>query len=112
MSKLSSSGPVTALNFQERGRSFIAANGNEGFLISLRLGRHQGINHQATPDQWQAWRNYRIKLGLGITFMDRVGVEGRAFTVPCEWPTEFDPQANLPPRNTSQILKFRKDTDA
>ena len=76
--------------FEERARRQIMANSNEGFLIALKPGRRQGISYAATPEAWQAWRNYRVKLGLSTTFMDICGDQGRPWTVPCEWPGDLE----------------------
>jgi hypothetical protein len=90
-SPTTSSSPVTNRSFQDRGRRYIAEHGGDGFLIAQREGRRQGVHYEATPLQWQAWRNYRITLGLATRFMDDCGAWGRPWTVPAAWPAEFDP---------------------
>lgn len=82
---------VTALNWQEVASAFIGAYG--GALIALAEGKGIGIEWEATPRQWGAWRAYMAKRKIPIKFMDARGKEGKPWTVPAPWPHEFDGDA-------------------
>ena len=82
---------VTADNYAEKARGFIAANGGKGFVIVQWPTHKASLELKPTLSQWGAWRAYfqvkKINMGW---------FEHRAYyTVPAEWPHEFDAQATI-----------------
>lgn len=82
---------ITAKNYSERAVAFMQANGGEGFIVVQRTCSCKGDTEKrhATPEQWKAWRQYLAKIGYKLTFFDRQDY----FTVPAEWPHQFDAAA-------------------
>lgn len=84
---------VTAENYQEVGKAFIGAYG--GAVVALADGKSQGTEWTASPRQWGAWRAYFAKRKISLKFMDARGREGKCWTVPADWPHNFDGDATL-----------------
>jgi hypothetical protein len=84
---------VTAENYQDVGSAFIGEYG--GAIIALADGKSQGMEWQANPRQWGAWRAYLASRKISTKFMDARGKEGKCWTVPAGWPHEFDGDATV-----------------
>lgn len=84
---------VTAANYQELGSAFVGLYG--GAVIALADGKSQGEEWTANPRQWGAWRAYLAKRKINIKFMDARAKEGKCWTVPADWPHNFDGDATL-----------------
>ncbi len=86
------SGPITAANYAERAKSFIASSPKqEGFVIRSVEGRNgEASSHiPATEPQWIAWIAY-----FDLKEIKRASlIEDGIGTVPCEWPEDFDVEA-------------------
>jgi hypothetical protein len=85
------SGGITAANYLERGVAFIRGHGGEGFVIRSYAGTEGAwaSGKPATEAQFQAWMNYLAKKQIPRAFAERRGMT----TVPCEWPSDFDYEA-------------------
>lgn len=75
-----------------------------GFVLGLEEGECQGVKIPFTPRQWGAWRAYFKERGINTTFMDskalataanKLTVNPHCWTVPTEWPHEFDAEATV-----------------
>lgn len=84
------------------GKAWIATKG--GFVLGLEEGELQGVRFGQSPRQWGAWRAYFKERGIKTTFMDakalataanKLGVNPHCWTVPTEWPHEFDSEATV-----------------
>lgn len=84
------------------GKAWIATKG--GFVLGLEEGECQGVRFGQSPRQWGAWRAYFRERGIKTTFMDakilatannRQTVNPHCYTVPTEWPHEFDSEATV-----------------
>lgn len=84
---------VTADNYQEIGKAFIGIYG--GAIVALADGVSQGVEWKANPRHWGAWRAYFAKRRIPTKFMDARGKEGKCWTVPAAWPSEFDGDATV-----------------
>jgi hypothetical protein len=80
---------VTKENYLSKANDFHKMRGT-GFLIALKQGKTQGVDYEETPAQWAAWRHYFVLRKISVTFMDRQGRDGKCWTVPAEWPSQFD----------------------
>lgn len=102
-------GPMTPYsinrsNWAEAAKTYMARHGGEGFVIALKDGEHKGVQFKASTVQWGAWRAYMKARGIGTTFMDQKAqltftdntlVNAHCWTVPAEWPHEFDAEATV-----------------
>lgn len=84
---------VTADNYPEIGKAFIAVHG--GAVIALEDAKTQDVECPACPRQWGAWRAYFKARKIKTGFMDQRGREGKMWTVPAAWPHEFDGDATV-----------------
>ena len=84
---------VTASNWQEVASAFIGAYG--GAIVSVADGKAADLEWTASPRQWGAWRAYLVKRGINVKFMDARGKEGKCWTVPADWPHNFDSDATV-----------------
>lgn len=84
------------------GKAWIATKG--GFVLGLEAGECQGVAFGQSPRQWGAWRAYFKERGIKTTFMDakalataanKQTVNPHCYTVPTEWPHEFDSEATV-----------------
>ena len=84
------------------GKAWIAERG--GFVLGLEDGECQGVKFTQSPRQWGAWRAYFKERDMKTTFMDakaqataanKLTVNPHCFTVPTEWPHEFDSEATV-----------------
>lgn len=84
------------------GKAWIATKG--GFVLGLEEGECQGVRFGQSPRQWGAWRAYFRERSIKTTFMDakilatansRQTVNHHCYTVPTEWPHEFDSEATV-----------------
>jgi hypothetical protein len=84
------------------GKAWIATKG--GFVMGLEEGECQGVKFPQAPRQWGAWRAYYRERGIKTTFMDakalataanKLAVNPHCWTVPTEWPHEFDSEATV-----------------
>lgn len=75
-----------------------------GFVLGLAEGECQGVEIPFTPRQWGAWRAYFKARGIRTTFMDskakataenKLTKNPHCWTVPTEWPHEFDSEATV-----------------
>ena len=80
-------------NYQDVATAFIRDHG--GAVIALADGQWKDMKWQATVQQWGAWRAYFKERGIKITFMDHQGQAGKSWTVPAQWPHEFDSEATV-----------------
>lgn len=86
---------VTKENFREIGAAFIARHGAHtltGFDTSARL--------------WMAY--YRAK-GMPTAFMEERLRAGKAYTVPCQRPADFDPEARISAANMPRPGRMSSD---
>lgn len=88
--------------FLKLGRAWIDTKG--GFVLGLAEGECQGVKIPFTPRQWGAWRAYFRERGIKTAFMDakakataenKLAVNPHCWTVPTEWPHEFDTEATV-----------------
>lgn len=93
---------MNAETYQKLGGAWIATNG--GFVLGLAEGELQGVKIPQTPRQWGAWRAYFKDRGIPTAFMDakaKLTAENKltknphCWTVPTEWPHEFDTEATV-----------------
>lgn len=81
---------VTKDNYREKGGNFIRNRGNTGFLIATKPGALQGVSFWPTARQYGAWLDYFKTKGIPTGFMEQRCAAGYPYTVPAEWPAEFD----------------------
>lgn len=88
--------------YRKLGGAIIAERG--GFVLGLAEGECQGVKIPQAPRQWGAWRAYFRERGIPTTFMDakakataenRQSANPHCWTVPTEWPHEFDTEATV-----------------
>jgi hypothetical protein len=93
---------INAETYKKLGGAMIAEKG--GFVLGLEEGECQGVKIPQTPRQWGAWRAYFKERGIPTTFMDAkakatatntLTVNPHCWTVPTEWPHEFDSEATV-----------------
>lgn len=93
---------INSENYLKLGKAWIEAKG--GFVMGLIEGECQGVRFPQAPRQWGAWRAYLKERGIKTTFMDaraKATAESKAvvntvcWTVPTEWPHEFDSEATV-----------------
>lgn len=93
---------VDAETYSKTGGAWIKERG--GFVLGLQEGECQGVKIPFTPRQWGAWRAYFKERGIKTTFMDAKALATAAntlttnpncWTVPTEWPHEFDAEATV-----------------
>lgn len=93
---------MNAETYQKLGGAWIATKG--GFVLGLAEGELQGVKIPQTPRQWGAWRAYFKDRGIPTAFMDakaKLTAENKltknphCWTVPTEWPHEFDTEATV-----------------
>lgn len=101
---------VTPDNFAELAKAFMGS-AKKSFAISVRDRIVEGIEIPATPRQWGAWRAWRVARGLPVAFMDMQAKANKAWTVPAEWPHEFDAGATVQGDNEAgdRFLRNRRD---
>lgn len=88
--------------YQKLGGAWIATKG--GFVLGLEEGELQGVKIPQTPRQWGAWRAYFRERDIPTSFMDakakataenKLAKNPHCWTVPTEWPHEFDTEATV-----------------
>lgn len=88
--------------YRKLGKAWIEAKG--GFVLGLAEGELQGVKIPFTPRQWGAWRAYFKERGIPTGFMDakakataenKLTANPHCWTVPTEWPHEFDTEATV-----------------
>lgn len=93
---------INAETYLTMGGAWINAKG--GFVMGLEEGELQGVKFGQSPRQWGAWRAYFKERGIKTTFMDskalataanKLAVNPHCWTVPTEWPHEFDSEATV-----------------
>ncbi|HLO79193.1 MAG TPA: hypothetical protein VK196_22270 [Magnetospirillum sp.] len=93
---------MTPEQYAKVGKAWIATKG--GFVLGLAEGELQGVPIPQTPRQWGAWRAYFKERRIPTAFMDakaKLTAENKltknphCWTVPTEWPHEFDPEATV-----------------
>lgn len=93
---------MNAETFRKLGGAWIATKG--GFVMGLAEGELQGVKIPFTPRQWGAWRAYFKDRGIPTSFMDakakltaenKLSKNPHCWTVPTEWPHEFDTEATV-----------------
>ena len=93
---------ITPEAYLTMGKAWIATKG--GFVLGLEEGECQGVKFGQSPRQWGAWRAYFKERGIKTTFMDakaqatatnKLTVNPHCYTVPTEWPHEFDSEATV-----------------
>lgn len=93
---------MNAETYKKLGGAWIATKG--GFVLGLAEGELQGVKIPFTPRQWGAWRAYFKERGIPTSFMDakaKLTAENKltknphCWTVPTEWPHEFDTEATV-----------------
>ena len=89
-------------SYLKLGKAWIETKG--GFVLGLEEGECQGVKFEQTPRQWGAWRAYFKERGIPTAFMDakakatatnKQTVNPHCWTVPTEWPHEFDSEATV-----------------
>jgi len=85
---------INATNYGEIAKAFAAAKGT-AVALALADGFHAGVPVKERIPQWGAWRAYFRERDIPVTFMDAMATAGKAFTVPTEWPHEFDSEATV-----------------
>ena len=80
---------VTRETYQKLGKQFIASNDNIGFVIARRRVTKGDTQYPPTLQQWGAWRSYFQGKGISTRFMETRDY----YTVPTEWPHQFDADA-------------------
>ncbi len=63
--------------------------------MALADGKSGTMDYHANPRQFGAWRAYFKARRIPTHFMDRQGQAGKPWTVPAEWPHEFDADASV-----------------
>jgi hypothetical protein len=96
-------GGVTASNYVDRAKAFIAGNGGEGFVIRAREGAKGSLatGEPATEAQWIAWIRYFEARGIFRNRSGQIAAFAKSFgmaTVPAEWPELFDLEAETSDR--------------
>lgn len=105
-------GPITAENYVQRAKAFVAARGDAGAGFVIRAidgeGGEEMTEIPATEPQWIAWLNYLTDLGYfkridkrGKPFTSSWMVDSGMATVPCEWPEDFDLAAPMSDRTAT-----------
>lgn len=93
---------MNAETFGKLGKAWIDTKG--GFVLGLAEGECQGVKIPQTPRQWGAWRAYFKERGIKTGYMDakakataesKAAVNPHCWTVPTEWPHEFDSEATV-----------------
>lgn len=93
---------MTPEMYLKAGSTWVKERG--GFVLGLAEGECQGVKIPFTPRQWGAWRAYFKERGIKTTFMDakakatadnKLVVNPHCYTVPTEWPHEFDSEATV-----------------
>lgn len=93
---------IDAAAYAKLGAARIKERG--GFVLGLAEGECQGETIPFTPRQWGAWRAYFKARGIKTTFMDakakataenKLAKNPHCWTVPAEWPHEFDSEATV-----------------
>lgn len=93
---------MTPETYAKVGKAWIDTKG--GFVLGLAEGEWQGVKFPQTPRQWGAWRAYFRERGIKTAFMDtkakataesKASVNPHCWTVPTEWPHEFDTEATV-----------------
>jgi hypothetical protein len=93
---------INAETYSKLGKAWIETKG--GFLLGLEEGECQGVKFGQSPRQWGAWRAYFKERGIPTAFMDakarataanKQTVNPHCWTVPTEWPHEFDSEATV-----------------
>lgn len=93
---------INAETYKKLGGAMIKERG--GFVLGLAEGECQGVAIPETPRQWGAWRAYFKERGIPTAFMDakakataenKLSKNPHCWTVPTEWPHEFDSEATV-----------------
>jgi hypothetical protein len=93
---------MNAETYLKLGKAMIAEKGE--FVLGLEDGECQGVKFGQSPRQWGAWRAYFKERGIPTAFMDakakatatnNLTVNPHCWTVPTEWPHEFDSEATV-----------------
>lgn len=93
---------MNAETYLKLGKAMIAEKG--GFVLGLEEGELQGVKFGQSPRQWGAWRMYFKERGIPTAFMDarakataanKQSANPHCWTVPTEWPHEFDSEATV-----------------
>lgn len=82
---------VTAETYATKALAFMQANGGAGFVICIRQRQIGAETFPARPRQWAAWVSYFRRLGKRVWCAESQG----HYTVPAEWPHEFDAAATM-----------------
>lgn len=90
---------VTAENWTDRAKAFIASKGSDALGFVIANGNH--AQHTATEPQWIAWTRWLDHIGVKTRFAESHGI----MTVPCEWPEDF--ALDCPPSNRAARLPRR-----
>lgn len=86
---------ITNENFEPMAAAFANLNDGVCFEIGLEDWLRDGLLRPAKIGQWMAWRDYRIKKNLSVRFMDHQARRKKQWTVPSEWPHEFDAERTI-----------------
>lgn len=81
---------ITAETYAKAGKAFIGVQGH-GFVVALEAKRIEGDLLPASLRQWGAWRAYFLRKKISHGIMERKGY----YTVPAEWPHQFDADASM-----------------
>lgn len=93
---------INAETYKKLGGAMIREKG--GFVLGLAEGECQGVKIPQTLRQWGAWRAYFKERDIPTAFMDakaKATAENKlvknphCWTVPTEWPHEFDSEATV-----------------
>lgn len=85
---------INAENYAEIAKAFAASHGS-AVALALADGFHDGVAIRERIPQWGAWRAYFRERRIPVAFMDAMATAGKSFTVPAEWPHEFDGEATV-----------------
>jgi hypothetical protein len=101
------SADITAANYCDRARGFVAAAGGVGFVIRGIEGAKGSrlSNMRATEPQWLAWLAYFEAKKIPSKAARFIGQT----TVPCEWPEDFDVEAPMSDRHAAIHVELTRD---
>lgn len=97
---------ITNENFEAMAASFAKLNDGVCYELGLDPWIREGLSRPAKIGQWMAWRDYRISKKLSVRFMDHQARRNKQWTVPAEWPHEFDAERTVQ-HDKSVAAKFQ-----
>jgi hypothetical protein len=83
---------LNAATYPAAAQAYLQARGG-GFVLALAAGKKGGVSFEASPEQFGAWLRYFEKIKyFGMASFMRIHHSriDACFTVPAEWPHQFD----------------------